>query len=108
MTEVESTTVRPRHYTRRSSKERIFAEEHLLARDQNKVFVERADHELLGPCEAEARYLLKRGWGNTYVEFDARPEEVDEQVNCLTGRTELFLRGNMDLSGRNAQGSDNS
>ena len=107
MTEVEPTTIRLRHFTRRSSKERILAEERLLARDQNKVFVERADREPLSPREVEARYLLKRGRGNAYVEFDARPEEVYEQVNRLSGGTEFFLRGNVDLSGRNPQGFDN-
>ena len=107
MTEVEPTTIRLRHFTRRSSKARSLVEEHLLARDQNIVFVERADREPLSPREVEARYLLKRGRGNAYVEFDARPEEVYEQVNRLTGGTEFFRRGNVNLSWRNPQGFDN-
>ncbi|HEV3261916.1 MAG TPA: HYD1 signature containing ADP-ribosyltransferase family protein [Gemmataceae bacterium] len=104
---MEPTTIRLRHYTRVSSKERILAEGQLLARDQNKVFVERADHKPLSTREAEARYLLKRGKGNAYVEFDARVDEVSEQTNRLTGEIELFLPGDVDLAGRNPQGFDN-
>jgi len=107
MAEAELTTIRLRHYTRKSSKERILSEGCLLARDQNKIFVERADHEPLSPRDAEAKYLLKHGKGNTYVEFDARSEEVHEQTNRLTGETEFFLHGSVDLAGRNPRGFDN-
>jgi len=107
MAEAEPTTIRLRHYTRKSSKERILTEGRLLARDQNKVFVEQAAREPLSSHEAEAKYLLKRGKGNAYVEFDAQQEEVHEQANRLTGETEFFLYGTVDLSGRNPQGFDN-
>ena len=46
--------------------------------------------------------------GNAYIEFDALPDEVYEQTNHLTGATEFFLRGNVDLSTRNPQGFDHS
>jgi hypothetical protein len=88
--------------------ERILREGVLLARDQNKVFVERADRKPLGPREAEAKYLLKRGKGNAYIEFDAQPAEVQEQSNPRTGQTEMFLAGTVDLGQRNAQGFENS
>jgi hypothetical protein len=107
MAETERTLLRLRHYTRISSKERILTEERIVARDQHKVFVERADRPPLSRRQAETRYLLKRGKGNAYVEFDALPEEVHEQMNPLTGATELFLLGDVDLSGRNPQGFDN-
>jgi hypothetical protein len=107
MAEAEPSTIRLRHYTRKSSKERILTEERLLARDQNKIFVERADHEPFNPREAEAKYLLKRGKGNAYIEFDARPEEIRKQINHLTGETEFFPHGSIDLAGRNPQGFDN-
>jgi hypothetical protein len=79
----------------------------IAARDQYKVFVERADRPPLSRRQAEAKYLLKRGKGNTYVEFDAYPEEVHEQTNPLSGITELFLIGDVELSMRNPQGFDN-
>lgn len=82
-------------------------ERRLIARDQHKVFVERADRQRLSPRQAEATYLLKRGKGNAYIEFDAWPEEIHEQTNSLTGRIELFLRGDVDLSTRKLQGFDN-
>jgi hypothetical protein len=107
MAETEWTPIRLRHYTRISSKEHILAEERIVARDQHKVFVERADRPPLSRRQAETKYLLKRGKGNAYVESDALPEEVHEQMNSLTGATELFLLGDVDLSRRNPQGFDN-
>ena len=108
MGEAERATIRLRHYTRTSSKERILIEGRITARDQNKVFVERADHPSLSARQAEAKYLLKRGRGNAYIEFDALSDEVYEQTNHLTGVTEFFLRGNVELLTRNPQGFDNS
>jgi len=108
MAEAEQTPIRLRHYTRTSSKERILVERRIVARDQHKVFIERAVRQLLSPRQAETKYLLKRGKGNAYVEFDALPEELHEQTNPLTGAIELFLQGDIDLSMRNPQGFDNS
>ena len=79
----------------------------IIARDQHKVFVERADRPPLSRRQAEAKYLLKRGKGNAYIEFDALLEEIYEQTNPLTGAIELFLQGDVDLSGRNPRGFDN-
>jgi HYD1 signature containing ADP-ribosyltransferase len=107
MATTEPGTIRLRHYTRVSSKERILADGRIFARDQNKVFVEKADHKPLGAREAEASYLLKRGKGNAYVEFDARPMEVLEQTNRMTREKEFFLRGDVDLTDRNPVGFDN-
>ena len=108
MVEAEQATIRLRHYTRTSSKERILTEGRIIARDQNKVFVERADRPPLSGRQAEAQYLLKRGKGNAYIEFDALHNEVPEQTNHLTGAAEFFLRGDVDLLTRNPQGFDNS
>ena len=44
--------VRLRHYTRKGSKNRILQEARLLAKDQNKVFVEPASHKPLSPRAA--------------------------------------------------------
>jgi len=108
MAAAERTPIRLRHYTRTSSKERILVERRIVARDQHKVFIERAVRQPLSPRQAETKYLLKRGKGNAYVEFDALPEELHEQTNPLTGAIELFLQGDIDLSMRNPQGFDNS
>lgn len=100
-------TIRLRHYTRISSRDRILAERRLVAQDQHKIFVERANHPSLSPRQAELRYLLKRGKGNAYIEFDALPAEIYEQTNSLTGAVELFLVGHVDLSTRHPQGFEN-
>lgn len=98
---------RVRHYTRKSSKDKILADGVIEAKDQNKVFVELADGDPLGPREAEARYGLKRGKGNAYVEFEASDGEILSQTNARTGRTEYYLRGDVDLADRDAEGFDN-
>jgi hypothetical protein len=85
MAEIGLNPIRLRHYTRVSSKERILTEGRLIARDQHKVFVERADRQRLSARQAEATYLLKRA----YIEFDALPEEIHEQTNALRGVIEL-------------------
>ena len=61
MVEAELTMIRLRHYTRTSSKARILTEERIIARDQDKVCVERADRPPLSARQAEAKYLLKPG-----------------------------------------------
>lgn len=99
--------IRLRHYTRVSAMRRILAERYLRAGAQNKVFVERADRDQISARDAEARYYLKRGKGNAYIEFDATSEEVLQQINHLTGRVELYLVGDVDLSNRNPQGREN-
>ena len=99
--------MRLRHYTRKSSRDKILEEERIEARDQNKVFVEHADGDPYSPRDAEDRYKLKRGKGNAYIEFDADESEVHEQVNPLTGRKEYFLRGDVNLADRDPEGFDN-
>src|SRR5436190_14017987 len=107
MSEGRQTTIRVRHYTRRSSKDRILEALRIIPRDQNKVFVEKANRDALSPKDAEATYLLKRGKGNAYVEFDAQPAELTCQTNRLTGKKEWFLRGEVDLAERRPEGFDN-
>ena len=100
--------IRVRHYTRRSGKEKILGEARIVARDQNKVFVERAYSKPLSPREAEARYYLARGKGGAYVEFDLSEEELKTQLNPLKGQMEFFVVGGIDLTGRNVEGFDNT
>ena len=107
MSKRSQAALRVRHYTRRSGKDGILEEMRIVPRDQNKVFVEKADRDALSPKEAEATYLLKRGKGNAYVEFDALSQELASQTNRLTGATEWFLRGEVDLSERSPEGFDN-
>ncbi len=107
MAETEQRRIRVRHYTRTSSKERILVDGCIIARDQHRVFVERASRQPLSRRQAEATYMLKRGKGNAYVEFDAFSEELLQQTNRFTGATEFFLQGDVDLSTRHPQGYEN-
>lgn len=96
-----------RHYTKKSSKDKILEDDRIKARNQNKVFIEEANGDPSSPRDAEKRYLLKRGKGNACIEFDAEEDEIEEQTNSLTGKVESFLRGNVDLTDRDPEGFDN-
>lgn len=95
--------VRVRHYTRVSSMRKIIVEQRVVARDQNKVFVERADRRKLAPRDAEERYGLDQGKANAYVEFDIEPDLLHSQYNPVTRCDESYVVGNVDLSGREPQ-----
>lgn len=99
--------MRLRHYTKKSSKDKILEEGRIEAKDQNKVFVEYANSDPYSARDAEDRYKLKRGKGNAYVEFETEDEEIHDQVNPLTGRREYFLRGDVELKDRDPEGFDN-
>lgn len=100
----EPQTIRLRHYTRVSSLRRMLAEGRIIARDQNKVFVERADRKPLSRREAENRYLMDRGKGYAYIEFDALWDEVGTQGNPRFADAEWYIRGDVDLSDRRPEG----
>ena len=100
--------IRVRHYTRRSSKENILIDGRIVARDQNKVFVERAYAKPLAPRDVESRYFLLRGKGGAFVEFDVTEVELRAQHNPLTRREEFYVRGDVLLANRNARGFDNA
>ncbi len=98
---------RVRHYTRKSAKDKILRDGRLEAKDQNKVFVEHANANPYGPQEAVDRYKLKPGKGNAYVEFDADDDELEQQTNPLTGRTEYLLRGDVKLAEHDPEAFEN-
>lgn len=68
--------IRVRHYTRKSSAERILKEGIIYAHDQNKVFVEKARQNPLSPRDAERKYGLARGKARAYIEFDVTADEL--------------------------------
>jgi len=86
---------------------KILIDQRIVARDQNKVFVERANRRPLAPREAERTWVIARGKGNAYVEFDAEPGEVLTQPNPLLDCDEWCLVGDVDLTRRNAEGVEN-
>ena len=76
--------VRVRHYTRVSAMRKILAESIVRARNQNKVFVERADARPQSPKDVEEHYQIDEGKGNAYIEFDASADELTLQYNWRT------------------------
>jgi len=96
--------VRVRHYTRVSAMRKIIEELRIVARDQNKVFVEKAERKKLSPGDAVETYGLDPGKGMACVEFDVEPELLQFQKNVQLRLDEWFVVGNVDLTNRNPQG----
>ncbi len=76
----------------------------IVARDQNKVFVERADARRLSPSDSRAMYKLGRGKGGAYVEFDVEEHLLKSRYNRTIKNDEWYVDGSVDLTNRNAQG----
>ena len=99
--------IRVRRYTRVSSMSKILAEGVIRARDQNRVFVERASNRKLSPSDVVQEYPLARGKGNAFIEFDVEERLLLIRYNQSIKRDEMFIDGDVDLNNRNAQGSVN-
>lgn len=99
--------IRVRHYTRVSSRDKILAENLIVAQDQNCVFFEFASLKPMSAQKVLEKYLLKRGKGSAYIEFDADAAEIGSQPNQLRPFTEYFIVGNVDLTDRNPIGFEN-
>ncbi|MBC8106711.1 MAG: hypothetical protein H7Z14_08995 [Anaerolineae bacterium] len=97
-------SIRVRHYTRVSSMRKIKDQLRIVARDQNKVFVEPASARKLSPADARKRYGLKPGKGRAYVEFDVESVLLETKRNARHEIDEYFIVGNVDLAQRNPQG----
>ena len=93
--------IRVRHYTRVSAAKKIMSELRIIARDQNKVFVERASARRLSPADAEAKYGLILGKGNAYMEFDVEEDRLKWRKNASIKGDEWYINGNVDLTSRN-------
>src|SRR4051812_28743645 len=96
--------IQVRHYTRVSAMRNIIAEQRIIARDQNHVFVEKAQSKRLSPRDAEAHYGLDRGKGMACVEFEIDDSLLRWQNNPELKIDEWFIDGDVDLSNRNASG----
>ncbi len=94
--------VRLRHFTSRSSLDRIRSEGVIRAGDSGRVFAVRARGMPGNPRDLERALGIARGRGNAYVEFDALELEFDVVLNPLTGARESQYRGDVDLAERNS------
>jgi hypothetical protein len=95
-------SVRVRHFTNSKGAKGIESEGVITASDQNKVFTVKAQGKPGSPRDVEEALGIKRGRGNNYVEFDAKPGEFETVKNSKTGATETVFDGDVDLTGRNA------
>ena len=96
--------IRVRHYTRVSTMRKILAEGVIRARDQNRVFVEKANSRKLSANDARDQYGLRRGKGHAYIEFDIAPDELKSRPNHPMKCTEWFIRGDVILRDRDPEG----
>ena len=81
--------------------EKILQEQVIRARDQNKVFVERANRPPRSSVDVIRIWKVRYGKGAAYVEFDAEDAEVLQQYNAGIKRHELYMTGDVTLAGRN-------
>jgi hypothetical protein len=93
--------IRVRHYTRVSAMRKIMREGVIRARDQHKVFIEKAASRKLSPSDAEDRYGIRKGRANAYVEFDIEEESICRQYNKEHQIDEYYVVGDVDLVDRN-------
>ena len=88
---------RMRHYTNRAGSRGIAKDGVIRAKDQNKVFLERADGKPLSPTDAADKYRLGRGRGRDIVELDVRKELVTRRWNATTQSWEWVVNGDLPL-----------
>nr|WP_289846791.1 HYD1 signature containing ADP-ribosyltransferase family protein [Colwellia sp. E2M01] len=91
------TTVRVRHYTNKSSANKIMDSGEIVAKDNGRVYVESASKKALSPKKAEAKHKIKEGKGNSYVETDVPADNIEMVKNPLTGKKEMTIKGNVKL-----------
>ncbi|MEO5326514.1 HYD1 signature containing ADP-ribosyltransferase family protein, partial [Mesorhizobium sp. CC13] len=96
--------IRLRHYTSKSSLEKILDSKKIIARDQNRVFATLAGSGKLSPRDVESKFGLQRGRGGAYIEFDTRRGEFTPRYNSDFGVTEWTHRGDFDITDRNYVG----
>ena len=87
--------------------QKILDENKIVARDQNKVFVERASTRRESARSVEEKYDLETGKGIAFVEFDIEPHLLRVQFNTRIQMEELFIQGSVDLTDRSAVGDRN-
>lgn len=94
----ENIRIALRHYTSTSGLASINQEITIRAGDRNRVFTVRARGNPLSQRDAERALGIKRGRGNTYVDFFASPSEFTIELNPLTGVTEYTIEDDVNLT----------
>jgi hypothetical protein len=90
-------TYRMRHYTSRAGSRGIEKDGVIRARDQNKVFLERADGKPLSRADAAKKYGLEVSRGRDIIELDVPKELVTRRWNASTQSWEWVVDGDLPL-----------
>ena len=89
--------IRVRHYTNRKGSNGIEESRKIIARDNNRIYVESASKKPLSPVEAEGKYQLKPGKSKDYVEFDVSESKTEWVENPRYHTDELTIKGDFEL-----------
>lgn len=95
LTKTEETT-RVRHYTNRKGINGIENDGKIIAKDNNRVYVEPANKKALSQIEAETKYQIKPGKGRDYIEFDVPNSKLEWVKNSRYGVEELTIKGGIE------------
>ncbi len=91
-------TTRVRHYTNSKGLEGIQKSGKILAKDNNRVYLEPAKKKALSSTKAEELYQLKKGRGKHYVEFDVDSSLLEWVENPRYHRMELTVKGDIKIT----------
>ncbi|SFB38152.1 HYD1 signature containing ADP-ribosyltransferase family protein [Clostridium frigidicarnis] len=94
--EAAEETTRVRHYTNRKGINGIEQDGKIIARDNNRVYVEPANKKPLSQIEAETKYQIKKGKGRDYMEFDVPNSKLEWLKNPRYGTEELTIKGGVE------------
>ncbi|WP_229416215.1 RHS repeat-associated core domain-containing protein [Pseudoduganella armeniaca] len=86
---------RVRHYTNRKGSLGIEATGHVIASDNNRIYLEPASKRPLSQVAAEDNYQIGKGRGRDYVEFDVPTSRLEWVSNPRYGDKELTVKGNV-------------
>ena len=88
-------TTRVRHYTNNKGLEGIKSSGKIIAKDNNRVYVEPAKKKPLSMKDAEDLYQLSKGKGRNYVEFDVDSSLLEWLDNPRYHKKELTIKGDV-------------
>ena len=88
---------RVRHYTNSKGLKGIKDDGKIIARDNNRVYLEPANKPALAPGKAEELYQLKKGRGKNYIEFDVDTNSLEWVENPRYHRDELTVKGDVKI-----------
>ncbi|MGZ0714301.1 RHS repeat-associated core domain-containing protein [Pseudomonas palleroniana] len=90
--------VRVRHYTSRAGSKGIEKEGIILAKDNNRIYLEPAKNKVLSPIGAQEKYQIDKSKGRDYIEMDVPESRLEWIKNPRYNTMELTVKGNLTLT----------